>query len=72
MKIVYKAFNLNNGFIFVVKEYKIKNKESKKNKKLFYNEAKFLKNIRQKNAVDYIGVEVVDSNLYIFEIYRRI
>ena len=61
---IYKAFNLINGFIFIVKEYKIKNKESKNNKQLFYNEAKFLKNIRQKNVVDYIGAEVVDSKYF--------
>ena len=58
---IYKAFNITNGFIFIVKEYKINNKELKKNKKLFYNEAKFLKIIRQKNVVDFLGAEVVDS-----------
>ena len=64
---IYKAFNLLKGFIFIVKEYKIKNQTSKKNQKLFYNEAKFLKDISQKNIVEFIGAEVVDStNFYIY------
>ena len=64
---IYKAFNLSKGFIFVVKEYKIKNKESEINKKLFCNEAKILKIISQKNIVEFIGAEVIDStNYYIY------
>ena len=58
---IYKAFNITNGSIFIVKEYKIKNKESKEIKKLFYNEAKFLKFVSQKNIVDFIGAEVIDN-----------
>ena len=58
---IYKAFNITNGSIFIVKEYKIKNKESKDIKKLFYNEAKFLKFVSQKNIVDFIGAEVIDN-----------
>ena len=58
---IYKAFDIINGFIFIVKEYKINKKELKKNKKLFYNEAKFLKIIKHKNVVDFLGAEVVDS-----------
>ncbi len=61
---IYKAFNISNGFIFIVKEYKIKNKESRKNKKLFYNEVKFLKIIKQKNIVDFIDAEVIDNNYF--------
>ena len=61
---IYKAFNISNGFIFIVKEYKIKNKESRKNKKLFYNEAKFLRIIKQKNIVDFIDAEVIDNNYF--------
>ena len=58
---IYKAFNISNGSIFIVKEYKIKSKESKDIKKLFYNEAKFLKFVSQKNIVDFIGAEVIDN-----------
>ena len=58
---IFKAFNISNGSIFIVKEYKIKNKESKDIKKLFYNEAKFLKFVSQKNIVDFIGAEVIDN-----------
>ena len=61
---IYKAFNLSNGFIFIVKEYKISNKEPRNNKKLFYNEAKYLKIINHKNAVNFIDAEVVDNNFY--------
>jgi len=64
---IYKAFNILNGIIFIVKEYKINdkdNKKSRKNKKLFYNEAKFLKMISQKNVVDIIGAEVVDNKFF--------
>ena len=61
---IYKAFNISNGFIFIVKEYKINNKESKKKTKLFYNEAKYLKIINQKNIVDFIDAEVVDNNFF--------
>jgi hypothetical protein len=61
---IYKAFNILNGWVFIVKEYKIKNNKSKN---LFYNEAKFLKKNRQKNIVDYINAEVVDNtNFYIY------
>ena len=58
---IYKAFDITNGFIFIVKEYKINNKEFKKNRKLFYNEAKYLRTISQKNVVEFLGAEVVDS-----------
>ena len=64
---IYKAFNILNGIIFIVKEYKINdkdNKKSRKNKKLFYNEAKFLKMISQKNIVDIIDAEVVDNKFF--------
>ena len=64
---IYKAFNISNGFIFIVKEYKIDNKdnkESRKNKKLFYNEAKFLKIISHKNVVHFIDAEVVDNDYF--------
>ena len=64
---IYKAFNILNGIIFIVKEYKINdkdNKKSRKNKKLFYNEAKFLKMISQKNVVDIIDAEVVDNKFF--------
>ena len=64
---IYKAFNVTNGCIFIVKEYKINNKELKKNRKLFYNEVKFLKSIKQKNIVEYIDAEVIDnSQFYIY------
>jgi hypothetical protein len=61
---IYKAFNISNGYVFIVKEYKINNKESRKNKKLFYNEVKFLKNNRQKNIVEYIDAEVIDNSYF--------
>ena len=58
---IYKAFNTSNGWVFIVKEYKIKNNKSKN---LFYNEVKFLKKNRQKNIVDYIDAEVVDNTYF--------
>ena len=58
---IYKAFNTTNGWVFIVKEYKIKNNKSKN---LFYNEARFLKKNRQKNIVDYINAEVVDNTYF--------
>ena len=58
---IYKAFNTLNGWVFIVKEYKIKNNKAKN---LFYNEAKFLKKNRQKNIVDYINAEVVDNTYF--------
>jgi hypothetical protein len=61
---IYKAFNISNGFIFIVKEYKIKNNESRKKKKLFYNEARFLKMIEHKNIVNFIDAEVIDNNYF--------
>ena len=61
---IYKAFNISYGSIFIVKEYKINNKESRKNQKLFYNEVKFLKIINQKNVVDFIDAEVVDNTFF--------
>ena len=61
---IYKAFNISNGFIFIVKEYKIKNNEPRKLKKLFYNEARYLKIIEHKNIVNFIDAEVVDNNYF--------
>jgi hypothetical protein len=58
---IYKAFNTLNGWVFIVKEYKIKNNKAKN---LFYNEAKFLKKNRQKNIVDYINAEVIDNTYF--------
>ena len=70
---IYKAFNISNGNIFIVKEYKVNNlanntnttkekEKAKYNMKLFYNEAKYLKNIRHKNIVEFIDAEVVNNN----------
>jgi len=58
---IYKAFNTLNGWIIIVKEYKIKNSKSRN---LFYNEVKFLKKNRQKNIVDYIDAEVIDNTYF--------
>ena len=45
---IYKAFNISNGYIFIVKEYK------KIAVKSFYCEAKYLKKNRHKNIVGFI------------------
>ena len=63
---IYQAFNITNGYMFIVKEYKLKNKESR-TKKLFYNEVHFLKCNKQKNIVEYKGAEVVNNtHFYIY------
>ena len=61
---IYKAFNISNGHIFIVKEYK------KVSVKSFYREAKFLKKNRDKNIVEFIDAEVVNTdNNYINYFY---
>ena len=63
---IYKAFNVSNGHIFIVKEYK---KISMKN---FYREAKYLKKNKHKNIVGFIEAEVVNTdndNIKYFYIY---
>ena len=59
---IYKAFNVTNGHIFVVKNYK-----NSKNKKLFLNEVKYLKMFRQNNIVRFIDAEIINNvNYYIY------
>ena len=64
---IYKAFNISNGHIFIVKEYK------KIAVKSFYCEAKYLKKNRHKNIVGFIDAEVVNAenniNIKYFYIY---
>ena len=65
---IYKAFNISNGHIFIVKEYK------KISMKSFYSEAKFLKNNRHKNIVGFVDAEVVNTdnnNIKYFYIYLK-
>ncbi len=63
---IYKSFNISNGQVFIVKEYKVINNKDKEKgkiaKKLFYHEAKHLKTIRHKNIVEFIDAEVVNNN----------
>ena len=62
---IYKAFNVSNGHVFIVKEYK------KNAIRLFYREAKCLKKNKHKNIVGFIDAEVVNNDnnnnyLYIY------
>ena len=54
---IYKAFNITNGNIFVVKNYKT-------NKKLFLNEEKYLRMLRQDNIVRFIDAEIINNTDY--------
>ena len=64
---IYKAFNISNGNVFIVKEYK------KNCMKLFYVEAKYLRKNRHKNIVGFLDAEVVydenNNNVYFCYIY---
>ena len=53
---IYKAFNVSNGHVFIVKEYK------KNAIRLFYREAKCLKKNKHKNIVGFIDAEVVNDD----------
>ena len=61
--LIYKAFNINEGKVFIVKEYK---DNTLLNKKYFYNELKLLKVLRHSNIVNCIGGEVIKNKKYIY------
>lgn len=60
---IYKAFNINEGKVFIVKEYK---DNTLLNKKYFYNEIKLLKVLRHSNIVNCIGGEVINNKKYLY------
>ena len=62
--IIYKAFNISIGNIFIVKEYKIN--DNSINKKNFFQEVKILKLLRHSNIVNFLGGEVFKNKHYIY------
>lgn len=61
--LIYKAFNITTGNVFIVKEYK---SEHFLNKKYFYNEIKILKIVHHCNIVNFLGGEVCNNKQYIY------
>ena len=62
--IIYKAFNISIGNIFIVKEYKIN--DNSINKKNFFQEVKILKLLKHSNIVNFLGGEVFKNKHYIY------
>ena len=61
--VLYKAFNITTGNVFVVKEYK---SDKFLNKKSFYNEIKIYRIVHHCNIVNFIGGEVFNNTHYIY------
>lgn len=61
--LIYKAFNITTGNIFIVKEYKSDNFLNKKN---FYNEIKIFRIVHHCNIVNFLGGEVCNNKQYIY------
>ena len=65
--IIYKALNIKNGNIFVVKEYtNIRSEGISIPKKNYFKEVKNLKKIKHLNIINLIGAEVVNDNHYLY------